>query len=94
MVNYYGIIFNFRFQDKVKSMNITEKEGKSLQSYLQKKLGNNNLKVILPKRQGQPVELCIQDGKTLESIGTVYRDEDEGEISYAISMTILEEDLV
>lgn len=87
-------IFNFRFQDKVKSMNITEKEGKSLQSYLQKKLGNNNLKVMLPKRQGQPVELCIQEGKTLESIGTVYRDEDEGEISYAISMTILEEDLV
>ena len=52
------------------------------------------MKVILPKRQGQPVELCIQEGKTLESIGTVYRDEDEGEISYAISMTILEEDLV
>lgn len=74
-------------------MHITEKESQQLQSYLQKKLGSNHLKIVLPKRRGQPIELCIQDGKTLESIGTVYRDEDEGEISYAISMTVLAEDL-
>lgn len=74
-------------------MNITTKESEILESYLRNKLGSDRLKIVLPKRKGQPVELCIQDGKSLESIGTVYRDEDEGEISYAISLTILAEDL-
>lgn len=74
-------------------MPIQPKEAETLESYLQKKLGSNCLKVVLPKRVGQPVELCVQNGKALESIGTIYRDEDEGEVSYAISLTILEEDL-
>ncbi|MDI2112930.1 DUF3126 family protein [Commensalibacter nepenthis] len=74
-------------------MPIQTKEAEALEKYLQKKLESNCLKVVLPKRIGQPVELCVQNGKTSESIGTVYRDEDEGEVSYAISLTILEEDL-
>lgn len=74
-------------------MNITAKETEILQTYLRHKLGSDRLKIVLPQRKGQPVELCVQDGKVLESIGTVYRDEDEGEISYAISLTILAEDL-
>lgn len=74
-------------------MPIQAKEAEVLEQYLQKKLGSNCLKVVLPKRSGQPVELYVQNGKALESIGTVYRDEDEGEVSYAISLTILEEDL-
>ncbi|CAI3944325.1 MULTISPECIES: DUF3126 family protein [Commensalibacter] len=74
-------------------MPIQPKEAETLESYLQKKLGSNCLKVVLPKRVGQPVELCIQNSKALESIGTIYRDEDEGEVSYAISLTVLEEDL-
>lgn len=74
-------------------MPIEAKEAETLEYYLQKKLGSNRLKIILPKRVGQPVELCVQNDKELESIGTIYRDEDEGEVSYAISLTILEEDL-
>lgn len=75
-------------------MPIQVQEAENLEKYLQKKLGSDCLKVVLPKRSGQPVELYVQSGEALESIGTVYRDEDEGEVSYAISLTILEEDLV
>ncbi len=74
-------------------MNITQKESQLLQSYLQKKLGSNKLQVVFPKHKGHPVELCIQNGRMFESIGTVYRDDDEGEVSYAISLIVLEEDL-
>lgn len=75
-------------------MPIQVQEAENLEKYLQKTLGSDCLKVVLPKRSGQPVELYVQSGEALESIGTVYRDEDEGEVSYAISLTILEEDLV
>lgn len=74
-------------------MNITKKESERLQTYLQKKLGGHSLRVLLPERSGQPVELCVQKGQDLESIGTVYRDEEEGEVSYSIFLTVLEEDL-
>ncbi|MDI2091056.1 DUF3126 family protein [Commensalibacter oyaizuii] len=75
-------------------MTIHAKEIEKLQAYLHQKLGTDRLKIVLPKREGQPVELCVQDGKNWESIGTVYRDEEDGEVSYAISLTILQEDLL
>lgn len=76
------------------SVTISVTEAKQLQEYLQKKLGSDLLKIVRPKKDGQPVELCVQDGKHTESIGTVYRDEEDGEVSYAISLIVLEEDLV
>lgn len=88
------IIHLIRFKEKgniVVSMNVKEIE--ALQNYLQRTLKSDCVKVVAPKKKGQPVELCVQDGKGLESIGTVYKDEDEGEVSYAISLIVLEEDL-
>ena len=35
------------------------------------------------------MEIAVED----EVIGTIHRDEDEGEISYAVSIVVLEEDL-
>lgn len=60
-----------------------------LQTSLRKILGSPELTVIKPPRAGMAVELAVAG----EVVGTVYRDEDEGEVSYAINLTILEEDL-
>lgn len=60
-----------------------------LQQALKRLLGSPKLTVIKPARKGMSVEVAV-DG---EVIGTVYRDEDEGEVSYAINITVLEEDL-
>lgn len=60
-----------------------------LQTTLQRLLGSPKLAVTKPARKGMSVEISVSG----EVIGTVHRDEDEGEISYAIHMTLLEEDL-
>ena len=61
-----------------------------VQLYLRKLLGSDQVNVVAPPRKGATTELAI--GK--EVIGTVHRDEDEGEVSYSIHITVLEEDLV
>ena len=60
-----------------------------VQLYLRKLLGSEQVNVVAPPRKGATTELAI--GK--EVIGTVHRDEDEGEVSYSIHITVLEEDL-
>ncbi|MFC3125616.1 DUF3126 family protein [Pseudoroseomonas globiformis] len=60
-----------------------------VQSYLRRILGSERVSLIKPARAGLSVEVAVQD----EVIGTVHRDEDEGEVSYSVHLTILEEDL-
>jgi len=60
-----------------------------VQVYLRKLLGNDQVNVVAPPRKGATVELAVDK----EVIGTVHRDEDEGEVSYSIHITVLEEDL-
>ena len=60
-----------------------------VQSYLRKLLGNDQINVVAPPRKGATTEIAV--GR--EVIGTVHRDEDEGEVSYSIHITVLEEDL-
>ena len=60
-----------------------------LQTYLRKTFGNDRISVVAPKKKDGPVEVCIGD----EFIGVVYRDDEEGEVSYALQISILEEDL-
>lgn len=60
-----------------------------VQTYLRKLLGSEKVMVVAPPRKGATVELAIDK----EVIGTVHRDEDEGEVSYSIHITVLEEDL-
>jgi len=45
--------------------------------------------IVMPKRKGATVEVTVEG----EFIGTLHRDEDDGEVSYSLTMTILEEDL-
>jgi hypothetical protein len=60
-----------------------------VQAYLRKLLGSPRIRVVPPPRPGLSVEVAVDD----EVIGTVYRDTDDGEVSYSVHLTILEEDL-
>lgn len=60
-----------------------------VQDYLRKTLANNRITIKPPAKPDAPVEVYVGE----EFIGSLYRDEDEGEVSYTLTMSILEEDL-
>lgn len=60
-----------------------------LEKYLQVKFGNNSISLAERKQDKTSLEVLLKG----EFIGTVYRDEDEGDISYDFNMAILEMDL-
>ena len=60
-----------------------------VQEYLRKTLSNNQIVINPPKKPDAPVEVYLGD----EFIAVLYRDDEEGEISYSLMMTILEMDL-
>ena len=60
-----------------------------LQKYLQEKFGNRKLSLAERKEAKDSVEVML-DG---EFIGVIYRDEDDGDVSYDFNMAILEMDL-
>lgn len=68
---------------------MNRQEISSVQTYMRRVFGNEGITLTVPKKQNDPVEVWL-DG---EFIGTLYRDEDEGEVSYDFNMTILEMDL-
>jgi Protein of unknown function (DUF3126) len=68
-------------------MNKTEIE--RVQAYMRRLFGSTRIRVVPPPRPGLSVEVAVDD----EVIGTVYRDTDDGEVSYSVHLTILEEDL-
>ena len=67
---------------------MTSDEMNRVQSYLRSKFENDTVTL---KRGGKEdmVEVFLGD----EFIGTMFRDEDEGEVSYDFNMAILEFDL-
>jgi hypothetical protein len=60
-----------------------------VQDYLRRTFANDRIAIDAPVKRGAPIEVRIGD----EFIGVLHRDDDEGEISYALHITILEEDL-
>jgi hypothetical protein len=60
-----------------------------LQKYLQDKFGKKIVSLVVRREAKDSLEVML-DG---EFVGVVYRDEDEGEISYDFNMAILEIDL-
>ncbi|MGK7863207.1 DUF3126 family protein [Falsiroseomonas sp. E2-1-a4] len=60
-----------------------------VQAYLRRLLATDRITLLAPARPGLSVEVMVQD----EVIGTVHRDDEEGEVSYAVMLTVLEEDL-
>lgn len=60
-----------------------------VQAYLRTTLGCKDIHIDAPKRKGASAEVRVRD----EFIGTLHRDEDEGEVSFSFVMSILDEDL-
>lgn len=60
-----------------------------VQTYLRRLLGSDRVTLVPPARKGMSVEIAVQD----EVIGTIHRDDEEGEVSYAVNIIVLEEDL-
>ncbi len=60
-----------------------------VEAYLRKTLGSDRIHVDAPKNRGASVE--VRAGR--EFVGTLHRDDEDGEVSYSFHMTILEEDL-
>ena len=60
-----------------------------MQAYLRRLLATDRVSLIAPARAGMSVEIAAGD----EVIGTVHKDTEDGDISFAIHITVLEEDL-
>jgi hypothetical protein len=68
---------------------MTPLEIERLQTYLRKLFGSERIKIVPPMRRGLSVEVAVND----ETIGTVHKDVDDGETSYSLTLTVLEEDM-
>lgn len=60
-----------------------------VQAYLRRTLGSNRITIEQPKQRSASVEVRVDD----EFIGTLHRDVEDGEVSFSLHITILEEDL-
>jgi hypothetical protein len=58
-------------------------------AYLRATLGNDRLRIVAPKKKGATVEVFAGE----DFLGTLHRDEDEGEVSFSLHISILDEDL-
>jgi hypothetical protein len=68
---------------------MTPNEIARVQDYLRRTFDNGRIFIDPPGKAGQPVEVRIGD----EFIGVIYRDDEDGEVSYNLNIAILEEDL-
>ncbi|GGD18827.1 DUF3126 family protein [Aureimonas glaciei] len=64
-------------------------EIRKLETYLKGLLGSANIRIKALPRKADSAEVYIND----EFIGIISKDTDEGELSYHVTMTILEMDL-
>ncbi len=60
-----------------------------VEAYLRTTLGTDRIRIVPPKSRSASIEVWAAN----EFLGTLHRDEEDGEVSYQIQMTILEEDL-
>jgi hypothetical protein len=68
---------------------MTPNEIARVQDYLRRLFANDRIAIDPPARRNAPVEVRVGQ----EFIGVLHRDEEDGEVSYALQMTILAEDL-
>ena len=60
-----------------------------LQRYLRKVFANDNLRVVMHPKKTDMAEVFVGD----EFLAPLYREEEDGEISYQLQMAILDIDL-
>jgi hypothetical protein len=68
---------------------MTPAERAAVQAHLRRLFGNNRIAVTAPERKGGSTELKVGD----EFIGTIHRDAEDGDVSYAVQIVVLSEDL-
>jgi hypothetical protein len=68
---------------------MTRDEITKLEAYLKKTFKVKNLEVRQRPKKSDSVEVYLDD----EFIGVIYRDDEDGEVSYQFQMAILEYDL-
>ncbi|MBB4265778.1 DUF3126 family protein [Roseospira visakhapatnamensis] len=68
---------------------MTRAEFTKVETYLRRTFGNDSITVKVPRKPNDPIEVWCNG----EFIGVLYRDEEDGEVSYAFHMTILDFDL-
>ena len=68
--------------------NMNAEEVARIQNYLQNKFQNNGFALKFRDKVSDSVEVLLNG----EFIGVIYKDEDEGELSYDFNMSILEID--
>ncbi len=68
---------------------MTNSEIVRVQQYLRDTFGTDRLRLVARKPADGTAEVFVAD----EFIGVIFRDDDEGEVSYAFNMAILYEDL-
>nr|WP_211110213.1 DUF3126 family protein [Acuticoccus mangrovi] len=68
---------------------VDKKELAKLQAYMRRTFGNETINVRARPRKDDSAEVYLGE----EFIGVLYRDEDEGELSWNFTMAILEVDL-
>jgi hypothetical protein len=60
-----------------------------VEAYLRQTLGTDRIRIEAPKNRGGSVE--VRAGR--EFLGTLHRDDEDGEVSFSLHISILEEDL-
>ncbi len=60
-----------------------------VQKYLRQTFDNNRINLKRHSRDKESVEVLLED----EFIGVIYKDDEEGEVSFAFNMAILDMDL-
>ena len=65
------------------------KESEMLQVYLRDKFKSDVIRVVERPKKDDSMEVHVGD----EFMGVIFRDDDEGEISYSFNMAILDIDL-
>ncbi len=68
---------------------LTPNDTARVQAYLQRKFNNNMFRLVRRPQAPDSVEVLLGE----EFIGVVYKDDDEGELSFSFNMCVLEEDL-
>ena len=60
-----------------------------VEAYLRTVLASDRIHIDVPRSRGAPVE--VRAGR--EFLGTLHRDDEDGEVSFSLHVTILEDDL-
>lgn len=76
-------------QTKNRSDGVNPTEIARVQKYLRQTFDNNRINLKRHSRDKESVEVLMEE----EFIGVIYKDDEDGDISYAFNMAILEMDL-